>query len=110
MAVVWVGVGFFAANPLALAMTLVIGVVYGTGALELLKFRRATATLTHALTDIPDNLSDLGFADGPPQGETRPLGGQRSNEATCVGAWMTGWANWILRCKTPYVCGSKASA
>ena len=60
MAVVWVGFGFFAANPLALAMTLVIGVVYGTGALELLKFRRATATLTHALTDIPDNLPHLG--------------------------------------------------
>ena len=60
MAVVWVGFGFFAANPLALAMTLVIGVVYGTGAFELLKFRRATATLTHALTDIPDNLPHLG--------------------------------------------------
>ena len=60
MAVVWVGFGFFVANPLALAMTLVIGVVYGTGALELLKFRRATATLSHALTDIPDNLPHLG--------------------------------------------------
>ena len=81
MAVVWVGFGFFAANPLALAMTLVIGVVYGTGALELLKFRRATATLTHALAHIPNNLSDRGFAGGPPQGETRPLGGQRSTRS-----------------------------
>ena len=44
MAVVWVAFGFFAANPLALLMTLVIGAVYGIGALELLKFRRATAT------------------------------------------------------------------
>ena len=81
MAVVWVGFGFFAANPLALAMTLVIGVVYGIGALELLKFRRATATLTQALADIPDKLSDLGFADGPPQGETRPLEGQRNTRS-----------------------------
>jgi hypothetical protein len=60
MAVVWVAFGFFAANPLALLMTLVIGAVYGIGALELLKFRRATATLTHALAHIPDDLPRLG--------------------------------------------------
>jgi len=60
MAVVWVAFGFFAANPLALLMTLVIGAVYGIGALELLKFRRATATLAHALAHIPDELPHLG--------------------------------------------------
>ena len=42
LAVVWVGYGFFAANAQALVMTLIIGVVYGVGAFELLKFRRAT--------------------------------------------------------------------
>ena len=59
MAVVWVGLGFIPGNPLALVMTLAIGVVYGFGALELLLFRRATATLAQALNDIPDKLADL---------------------------------------------------
>ncbi|MEP6964090.1 MAG: DUF802 domain-containing protein, partial [Polaromonas sp.] len=91
MAIAWVGLGFGAANPLALVMTLIIGTVYGVGALELLKFHWATATLTHALADIPDKLSDPGFVAGPPQGETSPPGGQRStrsDERGGLDAWL----------------------
>jgi hypothetical protein len=61
MAVVWVGVGYAASHPLALVMTLIIGAVYGAGALELLHFRRATATLTVALANISPNLSREGL-------------------------------------------------
>ena len=61
MAVVWVGVGYAASHPLALVMTLIIGAVYGAGALELLHFRRATATLTAALANIAPNLSREGL-------------------------------------------------
>ena len=61
LAVAWVGVGYAASHPLALAMTLIIGAVYGVGALELLHFRRATATLTAALANIAPNLSREGL-------------------------------------------------
>ena len=64
MAVVWVGVGYAASHPLALVMTLIIGAVYGAGALELLHFRRATATLTVALANISPNLSREGDGKG----------------------------------------------
>jgi flagellar motor protein MotB len=57
--VAWVGAGFVAANPLALLMTLVIAVVYLLGALELLDFRRATASLAQALAAIPEQLASL---------------------------------------------------
>ena len=53
LAVVWVGVGYIGSNPLALAMTLVIGAVYALGAFELLHFRRATGSLTTALAALP---------------------------------------------------------
>ncbi|TLD43725.1 MAG: hypothetical protein FAZ92_04044 [Accumulibacter sp.] len=57
--VAWVGAGFVAANPLALLMTLVIAAVYLLGALELLDFRRATASLAQALAAIPEQLASL---------------------------------------------------
>ncbi|WP_369821805.1 DUF802 domain-containing protein [Polaromonas sp. OV174] len=71
-------------------MTLLIGVVYGVGALELLKFRRATTTLTHALADIPGNLSP-GFGAGSPPDETSPpegLRGAPSDERGGLDAWL----------------------
>ena len=37
IAVCWVGVGYMASHPLAFSMTLIIGVVYCAGALELLR-------------------------------------------------------------------------
>jgi len=59
-AVVWVGVGYIGVSLLALSMTLVIGAVYMTGALELRRFHQATSALERALQAIPENLADLG--------------------------------------------------
>lgn len=58
--IVWSGVGFIDSSFLALAMTAVIGAVYVFGALELKRFRQATASLNSALAAIPDSLADLG--------------------------------------------------
>ncbi|MEF7612617.1 DUF802 domain-containing protein [Aquincola sp. MAHUQ-54] len=58
-ALCWVGSGYVGANPLALAMTLLIGAFYVAGALELYRYRAATATLAAALADTgpaPDTL------------------------------------------------------
>lgn len=60
IAVVWVATGFFGSNVLALLMTAIIAAVYGFGALELHRFRQATATLTTALSAIPANVANLG--------------------------------------------------
>ena len=60
VAVGWVGWGFVGTSWMALAMTAVIGGVYVLGALELRRFRAATATLSEALAHIPTDLSDLG--------------------------------------------------
>ncbi|MES2584571.1 MAG: DUF802 domain-containing protein [Pseudomonadota bacterium] len=61
MAVVWVAAGFVAsANMLALLMTVVIAAVYAFGALELQRFRQATAGLVSALAAIPSELHNLG--------------------------------------------------
>ena len=55
----WVGAGFLDAHYLALAVTLLIAVVYGYGALELARFRQATASLRQALLAIPEGLVEL---------------------------------------------------
>ena len=61
VAAAWVASGFLgSANLLALLMTLTIATVYVFGALELRRFRQATATLTQALSDIPAHLPHLG--------------------------------------------------
>lgn len=59
-AVIWVGAGYIGANPLALAMTALIGAVYLTGAFELFRFQRATTALNRALAAVPDDLPSLG--------------------------------------------------
>jgi len=59
MAVAWVGMGYLEGSHLALLMTLLIGVVYIVGALELRRFHQATASLTQALTSVPDDLPAL---------------------------------------------------
>lgn len=56
-AVLWVGVGYIGSSALALAATALIGAVYGTGAIELLRFHQATAALERALAAIPEDLS-----------------------------------------------------
>ena len=55
--VAWVGWGFAGASPLALAMTVVIGLVYGVGSLELMRFGAATASLSAALTGMVSPLT-----------------------------------------------------
>jgi hypothetical protein len=60
LSVVLVGAGFVGTSGIALAMTLVIGVVYGFGALEIRRFRAATAGLAAALGSIPQPLAGLG--------------------------------------------------
>jgi hypothetical protein len=48
----WVGAGYIGTNPLALAVTVIVGAFYIMGALELHRFQQATATLTHAVADL----------------------------------------------------------
>jgi hypothetical protein len=58
-AIVWIGIGFFGSDVLALSMTAIIGAVYAFGALELHRFRQISATLAAALEAIPAQLNDL---------------------------------------------------
>ncbi|RFU46283.1 DUF802 domain-containing protein [Paraburkholderia sp. DHOC27] len=51
-AVCWIGAGYVGSNPLALSVTLLIGVCYLAGALELQRYGEATATLTRALAGL----------------------------------------------------------
>lgn len=59
LALVWVGQGYVGSNPLALAMTLLIGVFYLMGGLELQRFHRATRGLQAALTTMPEPMPPL---------------------------------------------------
>ncbi|HEF5872955.1 TPA: DUF802 domain-containing protein [Burkholderia cenocepacia] len=54
LAVGWIGAGYVASNPLAAAVTLLIGACYVAGAWELLRYRQATATLSHALAGLTE--------------------------------------------------------
>ena len=47
----WIGVGYVGTHALGVVVTLVIGACYIAGAVELQRYRQATATLAHALTD-----------------------------------------------------------
>jgi len=47
----WIGVGYVGTHALGVVVTLVIGACYVAGAVELQRYRQATATLAHALTD-----------------------------------------------------------
>ncbi|MDF3117731.1 DUF802 domain-containing protein [Burkholderia semiarida] len=54
LAVGWIGAGYVASNPLAAAVTLLIGACYVAGAWELLRYRQATATLSRAVTGLTE--------------------------------------------------------
>ncbi|MFC4762144.1 DUF802 domain-containing protein [Dyella koreensis] len=59
-AVCWIGAGYVGSNPLGLAVAMVISACYVAGGLELHRYRQATTTLTHAVTDLsatPTSLS-----------------------------------------------------
>ena len=61
LAVAWVASGYLRGNPLALAMTLLIGAFYMMGVLELQRFQKDTAGLSLALARLsgpPANLVD----------------------------------------------------
>lgn len=56
----WIGAGYVASNPLGLVVTAVIAACYLAGALELHRYRQATATLEQAVADVTPAQSDLG--------------------------------------------------
>ena len=63
----WVGAGYLGSNPLALAITALIGAFYLMGALELHRFRQATAALAQAVAGLADPLPALRpWLDGVP--------------------------------------------
>ncbi|MBD7988873.1 DUF802 domain-containing protein [Luteimonas sp. Sa2BVA3] len=53
LAVCWIGAGYVGSHALALAVTVLIGVLYVLGGLELHRYRRATAGLVSALDAPP---------------------------------------------------------
>lgn len=59
-AVCWVGIGYIGSNPLALAITVLIGAFYVIGALELHRFGQATTTLASAAADMTGPPASLG--------------------------------------------------
>ncbi|SOY71010.1 DUF802 domain-containing protein [Cupriavidus taiwanensis] len=58
--VCWIGAGYAGTNFLALVVTLLIGGFYVAGALELLRYRQATATLAQALGGLAEAPASLG--------------------------------------------------
>ncbi|WP_175689303.1 DUF802 domain-containing protein [Burkholderia anthina] len=54
LAVCWIGVGYAASNPLAAAVTLLIGACYVAGAWELQRYRQATAALSRAVAGLTE--------------------------------------------------------
>jgi cytochrome b len=67
-AVCWIGAGYVNVNPLALAVTALIGAVYALGGLELFRYQTATARLAVAidrLTEAPASLGEW-LAQLPP--------------------------------------------
>ena len=51
-AVCWIGAGYMGSNPLAAAVTMLIGACYLAGGLELHRYTQATVTLTRAVADL----------------------------------------------------------
>jgi hypothetical protein len=54
------GVGYVGSNPLALAVTMLIGACYLAGALELQRYSQATSTLARAVTGLSEPPRSLG--------------------------------------------------
>ncbi|WP_315131505.1 DUF802 domain-containing protein [Achromobacter marplatensis] len=55
----WIGAGYAGTNPLALAVTLLIGVCYLAGAVELLRYQQATSSLTRAVANLKEAPASL---------------------------------------------------
>ena len=56
----WIGAGYVGSNPLALAVTMLVGACYLAGALELQRYSQATATLARAVTGLSEAPASLG--------------------------------------------------
>ncbi|MGH8816874.1 MAG: DUF802 domain-containing protein, partial [Achromobacter pestifer] len=56
----WIGAGYAGTNPLALAVTLLIGVCYLAGTLELLRYQQATSSLTRSAGGLSEAPASLG--------------------------------------------------
>lgn len=56
----WIGAGYAGTNPLALAVTLLICACYLAGALELLRYQQATASLRRAASGLSQPPASLG--------------------------------------------------
>jgi hypothetical protein len=59
-AVCWIGAGYLGSNPLGVCFALLIGACYVAGALELYRYRQATASLALAVDDAGAAQTDLG--------------------------------------------------
>ncbi|GIZ50259.1 DUF802 domain-containing protein [Noviherbaspirillum aridicola] len=60
LAIAWVAAAFIDSSLLALSVTFAVAVVYCAGALELRRYREATASLNQALAEIPADMTDPG--------------------------------------------------
>ena len=58
VAMAWVGLATFSAHPLGVPVIVLIAACYLAGALELRRYRQATASLGDALEALPDALAD----------------------------------------------------
>lgn len=59
-AIVWTSSIFIGTDILALLVTLIIGLAYGIGFVELSKYRHATDSLNSALEELRDDITELG--------------------------------------------------
>ncbi len=50
----WIGAGYVGTNPLALAVTMLIGLCYLAGAFELRRYQQATSTLSRAVANLSE--------------------------------------------------------
>jgi F0F1-type ATP synthase assembly protein I len=58
-AIVWISAIFIGTDILALLVTVVIGLAYAIGFVELSKYRHATASLSKALRDLNNDVTEL---------------------------------------------------
>jgi hypothetical protein len=58
--VCWIGAAYAGSNPLALAVTMLVGACYLAGAFELQRYQRATATLTRMVEGLSQAPAQLG--------------------------------------------------
>jgi hypothetical protein len=60
LAVFWIGIGYVGSNPLGAAVALLIGICYLAGAVELYRYRQATASLQQAVAELSEAPATLG--------------------------------------------------